>query len=548
MGGIKYKVGWVYSGVSSMMKPLPQANLDVLIEKIRAIGVTTCCMGAGSRSSQLVHALNQVGINMIPFFDERVIGYLALGLIKAKNQPVVALTTSGTAVSNLCPAMTEAANSHLPLIALTADRPKHMQGTSANQTIKQSGVFQDALAEVHWENKNQQSSLDEAIQAMHSFGGPIHINVHLEDPVNEALVQIESKPVVSIKNKPTLHKMSSNLMTLLEHTHHGLLCIGQLEPWVSLASIKAVIDHFDWPVVLDGSNASLKGHPNVVHSVDAFCEMVGGDTFDQVVVLGGRWISKKMGAFLSKNNVVHISEGAKPVVQLKQSFKVSYAELLKPIIKSHAMSISSINKRYQDAFQDVLKQHPSSDLAFINSALNNIKAPFDCFISNSLPARFFDNMQVKLLRNVFMNRGASGIDGNIATIIGLCMEPSEIPLLAIIGDLAALYDLNAFLMLKKCQRPVTIIIINNGGGDIFSLLPSATSTTKFDEQFKCAHDWDLTKMLKGMDCNAVRLSDPSHLTIEFNQNVIECMSSGGADAFQMIQKKYKEFNHDERQY
>ena len=147
-----------------------------------------------------------------------------------------------------------------------------------------------------------------------------------------------------------------------------------------------------------------------------------------------------------------------------------------------------------------------------------------------------------------MNRGASGIDGNIATIIGLCMEPSEIPLLAIIGDLAALYDLNAFLKLKKCQRPVTIIIINNGGGDIFSLLPSATSTTKFDEQFKCAHDWDLTKMLKGMDCNAVRLSDPSHLTIEFNQNVIECMSSGGADAFQMIQKKYKEFNHDERQY
>ena len=102
-------------------------------------------------------------------------------------------------------------------------------------------------------------------------------------------------------------------------------------------------------------------------------------------------------------------------------------------------------------------------------------------------------MNPQQLRQLHESRGASGIDGNIATIIGLCMVPSDAPLLAIVGDLASLYDLNSFFMLNKCQRPVTILIINNNGGDIFSLLPSAKSAPKFDEQFKLIHQSTLTR-------------------------------------------------------
>ena len=99
------------------------------------------------------------------------------------------------------------------------------------------------------------------------------------------------------------------------------------------------------------------------------------------------------------------------------------------------------------------------------------KAPFDCFIANSLPIRLVDAMHVAHVRQVRVNRGASGIDGNIATIMGLCMAETNVPLLAVVGDLAAVYGPNSFLLMPKVRRPVSILIINNGGGDIFSRLP-----------------------------------------------------------------------------
>ena len=114
-------------------------TLVELIERLVATGVTVCCMGAGSRSTQLVSVLNSLNIQIIPFFDERAVGYLALGIAKATQQPVMIVTTSGTAVSNLCPAMTEAVNSHIPLIALTADRPSHLQGTKCQPNHPATG-------------------------------------------------------------------------------------------------------------------------------------------------------------------------------------------------------------------------------------------------------------------------------------------------------------------------------------------------------------------------------------------------------------------------
>ena len=154
-----------------------------------------CCLGAGSRSTQLVHLLQQTHVELMPFVDERAVGYMALGIAKATNRPVLVVTTSGTAVSNLCPAMTEAANGHINLIALTADRPSDTAGTSANQTIDQQGIFHDALAEVQWEAgvmfvMNATAPFD----LMARQGGPVHVNVRLNDPVTHPLTEWASVP------------------------------------------------------------------------------------------------------------------------------------------------------------------------------------------------------------------------------------------------------------------------------------------------------------------------------------------------------------------
>lgn len=513
-----------------------KADIDILVKKIKSMGVSTCCMGAGSRSSQLVHALNQLGIEMIPFLDERVVGYMAIGIMKTIRQPVIALTTSGTAVSNLCPAMTEAANSHLPLIALTADRPKHMRGTSANQTIYQVGIFQDALFEVHWENKAQLFMLDQAFDAMHSRRGPIHINVHLEDPVNEKLIQVDADGGMPAKNKLRLIPKSPDKS--IEVAKNGLICIGQLEPWVDLSTMEALLDHLSWPVVVDGSQARLKRHPNAYHSPDAFCLNHSAQEFDAILYLGGRWVSKKMGKFLSAEHVRHYSEGANPVVPVTHSRCIEYSSLLTLTSQQHCMGMKELNKNVNLAIQQSTNNDPSSDLSFMVSALARIDQPYDCFISNSLPIRLFDQMCIQNIQQVHVNRGASGIDGNIATIMGLSIMKTNVPLLAIVGDLATMYDLNAFFLMSRVQRPLCIVLLNNSGGDIFSLLPSARQQPKFNDQFKLSHSHRLAPIIGAMGINVVTCKDPKDMTIQFDNRVIECMTSGGANALTQLQLEF----------
>lgn len=512
-------------------------TLVELIERLVATGVKVCCMGAGSRSTQLVSVLNSLNIQMIPFFDERAVGYLALGIAKATQQPVMIVTTSGTAVSNLCPAMTEAVNSHIPIIALTADRPSHLQGTSANQTIQQQGIFHDAAAAAHWESDQiDQDAFENVIQAIQLQSGPVHINAHLEDPVNETPLKSNRGNAVKPPSTVQRRTLTDTIPAALSSAKKGVLCIGQLEPWVDHQMVRQLIDHIKWPVVIDGTNGALKNHPLAMASVDAFCLTHSPSSFDCVLYIGGHWVSKRMVEFLTAAKAVHVSEGARPVVPMASN-QLPYASLNQGAFNSYTLDSSGINIKTADSIESVIKRYPTSDLAFIYAALHQIEQPFDCFVSNSLPIRFFDQMNPQQLRQLHVNRGASGIDGNIATIIGLCMVPSDTPLLAIVGDLASLYDLNSFFMLNQCQRPVTILIVNNNGGDILSLLPSAKSAPKFDEQFKLAHQSTLTPVLKGMGLDAAQITDPSQLNITFLTPVIECQSSGGASAFKELMSR-----------
>jgi 2-succinyl-5-enolpyruvyl-6-hydroxy-3-cyclohexene-1-carboxylate synthase len=500
--------------------------IDWLVGRILMEGVQVCCLGAGSRSTQLVHLLQQTHVKLISFVDERSVAFMALGIAKATQRPVLVVTTSGTAVSNLCPAITEAAHSHINLIALTADRPSDMAGTSANQTIDQQGIFHDALAEVQWEaGRDVCDECDRAFDLMARQGGPVHVNVRLKDPVTHPLTEWAHLPPPSDPNVVE-QPMGTPLPDLSDATR-GLVCIGQLEPWVNLDRIRQVMDHLAWPVVVDGSHAQLKSHPSAFHGADAFCNAYKPTAFDRILYMGGRWISKPMSTFLLADHVLHWSEGAKPVVNVMNHHQGSYKGLLSLSAQAHNMPVDGLNKALALATQDAITAQPASDLGFIKSALNQMAAPFDFFIANSLPIRLVDAMHVAHVRQVHVNRGASGIDGNIATIMGLCMAETDVPLLAIVGDLAAVYDLNSFLLMPKVRRPVSILIVNNGGGNIFSRLPSVANRPDFNDMFKLAHQWPLADMIAAMGVNASRIDHPSALALNFKRQVIECLSLGG---------------------
>ena len=166
----------------------------------------------------------------------------------------------------------------------------------------------------------------------------------------------------------------------------------------------------------------------------------------------------------------------------------------------------------------------SSEFSQVSQWLMHVSVTVDCFISNSLPIRYVDQLVLPNVNQLYCNRGASGIDGNIATIAGLCLAASDVPLVAVVGDLAAFYDLNAFLLLKSAKRPFTIVILNNGGGCIFEKLPISKTYDKFDAHFKLKHNNQLMPILKSMGLNCMSIKSTDHLdALEKSQKIIEVL-------------------------
>ena len=227
---------------------MTHAPLDAFIAAVVEYGVTDICIGAGSRSSAILQALNKQPVTIHPFLDERAVGFLALGITKATQRPVMIVTTSGSAVTNVLPAITEAAHSFHNLIICTADRPQRLRGTCANQTINQVGIFNNALAELQLpESQDNQSvfleDLKQSFIKQRSVGGPIHINCPLEDPVLHPYQASDSVVKMGIPEpsmQPNEQKIAVVSNGVLSATN-GWVCVGQLEPWVNREDIESFV-------------------------------------------------------------------------------------------------------------------------------------------------------------------------------------------------------------------------------------------------------------------------------------------------------------------
>lgn len=503
--------------------------IDALMATVARHGVGHVCIGAGSRSTILLQALQSHAFTIHPFFDERAVGFMALGLAKTQNRPVMIITTSGSAVSNLGPAITEAAQGRYQLIACTADRPIEYYGTSANQTIRQSNIFNHVVKEIHIQPSHTPKQVIQTVQtALHQQafeGGPIHINCPLPDPVVAPYAPSNQSWTIPPPTQPSPPLDARDIPDCLTSSP-SWLCIGALEPHVDRSIIRTLVTHLNWPTIVDGTNHWLKDHPHVIHSPDDAVEWIRTTDNDWAVLyLGGAWISKRMAGWLAdvKERVHHVSPWYPPVVPLSSTHRLTYDTLLQvgyPIHSSPLSWVDTINQMTATRLAHQYDTHPEP--RFVMDALATLTGtPHDLFIGNSLPIRYVDPCPLPDTQTLYCNRGASGIDGNIATIIGLSLIPTDVPLLAIVGDLTALYDLNAFLLLPRVARPLTIIVLNNAGGGIFKQLPIAQSYEPFDEHFTLSHRTTLTPILCAMGVQARTVHHVDESTIRFCGDVLE---------------------------
>jgi 2-succinyl-5-enolpyruvyl-6-hydroxy-3-cyclohexene-1-carboxylate synthase len=496
---------------------------SLIIEELSRLGVEHVCMAPGSRSTPLTLACAANNkLTKHCHFDERGLGFMALGLAKASNTPVAIITTSGTAVANLYPAIIEASLTRVPLIILSADRPPELLDCGANQAITQVGIFAHyakqlslPVPDLHLTPTALLSSLDQALADTQNI---VHINCPFREPLypdallnladffstdNLALSQYLaplSNWVNTKKSYVSFHTYLGSTLpstdTMMRFVHgKGVILVGALAVHEDCAGIIALAQKIGWPILCD-AQSQLRQHPSVLGHGDQLLLQPKTkrllEQADRVLVFGGRFVSKRFIALL-KEHAWHSYWQVLPQVQQldpshspKQVWHASVkacCELAWPRSSSAnwAVNLIELNQHLEDIFTAHVDNSSLGEAQIIRAIAKAQTASSQLFIGNSLPIRLYDMYAPITTQaiDIYTNRGASGIDGIIATACGIASSAANSTTL-VIGDISALHDLNSLALASQLKSNLVIVILNNDGGSVFNLLPVPNAALKND--------------------------------------------------------------------
>jgi len=513
-----------------------------IIKGLHHLGVGRFFISPGARGSALVAAVADSGFDATVHYDERGMAFAALGWSMATARPAACITTSGSAVANLLPACVEAFHSNVPLIFVTADRPPELRGTGANQTILQPGIFGSFVrAEADLSCPGELRELPGILENLFAAGGPVHLNVPFAEPL---LADGESGDFSLPQRIETAEEVvSSEVPEEFFETGRGVVVIGRLtiEDQNLGPQILEFANRLGWPVVADVLSGSrfLEG---VVSHADWILQRSELPAPDRVLHFGGSLVSKRVGAWISKcrgENYLQVRKfperldpwGANPVVM--RSHISAFLEAHQP------ESRKGWKSRWIAANQavgEVLSETLDVDEPLTEPAIARIVASLGefLFLGNSMPVRDVDSCAAANSAApvpILGNRGASGIDGNIATLAGAALGAGR-PVIGLLGDLAVLHDLNSLVLLR--DLPVTLLVINNDGGGIFRFLPLEIDAETRERFWETPHGMDFRHAAAQFGLEYHRAVNATELTSllrrsEQKSRLIECRTDRAAN-------------------
>ncbi|MBK9041240.1 MAG: 2-succinyl-5-enolpyruvyl-6-hydroxy-3-cyclohexene-1-carboxylic-acid synthase [Bdellovibrionales bacterium] len=457
-----------------------------LIALLAEQGVEDFVLCAGARNASLVEVLSQArGINVLPFFDERSAAFFAIGRIQATQRPVAVITTSGTAAAELLPATIEAWYAGLPLVLVTADRPQSYRGSGAPQAIEQVGIFSHFVRQ-SWDLGDQ-----EYWEGRIDLSQPSHINVCFEEPFLDAEVTEWHPSLARSVGTPAWHgealkgrsKTDGSVLEVkgiddfFEKASRPLVLVSRLSS-LCRPMVECALKEWGWPIYAEATSglreSSVLKDLRIESGEGIFESSRFLETFDGVIRIGGvptTRLWRDLESKLSDWPVLNFSSGG-------------HSGLSR--VKNQAMPLDSVSLRrapkstecFRDFFiydrqrgerlKNLLSLSLSSEPGIFSELSKMIPSSSLVFLGNSLPIREWDltaNFEYRGLE-VLSNRGANGIDGLFSTFLGASKEGREN--WAIVGDLSALYDLNAPWALSVSKGEIwRFIVINNFGGKIF---------------------------------------------------------------------------------
>ncbi|MFD2540828.1 2-succinyl-5-enolpyruvyl-6-hydroxy-3-cyclohexene-1-carboxylate synthase [Lacinutrix gracilariae] len=515
---------------------------QTVIQLCKAKHIKHIVISPGSRSAPLT-----IGFTHDAYFtcysvvDERCAAFFALGIAQQIQKPVAVVCSSGSALLNYYPAIAEAFYSNIPLVVLSADRPKHLIGIGDGQTINQENVFEnhilysanlkqdinaDSSVLAHEDSpifknletkiekllglqQNIQSQNEAAINsalnvAMHK-NGPVHINIPFNEPLYETVTELSvNVKVEDVKVKPNKLEdyQLSNLVSNWYDAKKKLILVGVNTPnsieqkWLDeLAKDESVI-------VFTETTSNLH-HPQFFSSIDKIIAPLTTEEFkalqpDILLTFGGLIVSKKIKAFLrSYKPKQHWHIGTEKAndtfLCLKEHIKISpnqfftqFLQEVKHFTKSDYQAYwTNIKKTRKKKHTAYLESLAFSDLKAFQAILKSIPEHAILQLSNSSTIRYAQLFNINKTLSVFCNRGTSGIDGSTSTAVG-CAVANTAQTVFITGDLSFFYDSNA-LWNNYIPNHFRIIVINNQGGGIFRILPGDKNTENFDTYFETKH-------------------------------------------------------------
>ncbi len=479
----------------------------LLLESLARHGVTDVCIAPGSRSTPLtLEAQANPQFQIHTHFDERGLGFLGLGIAKASQRRVALIVTSGTAVANLLPALAEAKLTGEKLVVLSADRPQELVNVGANQAIEQRGIFSSHVsAELTLPSPSLAHSAAwlvgsiDALLSRQQHGG-VHINCPFPEPLYGSGDTDFSAYLAPIKSWLASRDTYDNYVlptaaapvpaSWLEYQKaKGVIIVGQV-PQGLLSEVQVLARRLGWPLLADpqsGGSSAWSGYDVWLNNPDCH-DHLSQATF--VLQLGARFISKRLGQWLETFKGEHwIVEQSMSRLQPQHG---SHTRICAPIgdwlaeatavveageNADWAAELAALPEPWQPAPQLVTEstqcESPSVGMSELDIAANILTwmpEGSDLFLGNSLVVRLIDMLARDWRANVYTNRGASGIDGLVATLCGVQASRQQ-PMLAMLGDTSLLYDLNSLALLAQSSAPLVLVVINNDGGGIFDMLP-----------------------------------------------------------------------------
>ena len=505
------------------------ALASAVVDELVLGGVRHLVLSPGSRSAALAFAVHdRPGLTLHTRIDERTAGFLALGLAKTSRSPVAVVTTSGTAVANLLPAVLEASHAGVPLVLLTADRPAWLRGTGANQTTDQVKVFGGAVrsfADVppavpgHREAEQVRGwrslvarTLWDATGQGPSRPGPVHLNLQLDGPQTPEAPDGWQAPVDGRGGPWTTHEPAPRAE---DPTSLG----GDL-PTVVVAGddagppARVLAEAGGWPLLAEPTSGSRTG-ANAIRTYRLLlgdAELAG--RIERVVVCGHPTLSRPVNRLLSRTDVevVAVVTPGRPswtdaghtvgrVVDLDpMAARRSSADARpSPWLQEWLDRDADLGARLDDLLDALGELTPHHVAAAVARALPPAGL---LFVGASNPIRDLDLMvpryRVGDRRMVIANRGLSGIDGSLSSAVGAALgRPHSSRAFALVGDVTFLHDLTGLVIGPQEPRPdLCVVVVNDDGGSIFASLEQGAPehASVYERLFGTPHDADLAAL------------------------------------------------------